>query len=125
MTEFAHIGGTESNRAANICSVDFSWRDFFVVHFPDNTAAYVAFFTRTSVRAAEHVLTGRNGLSARAMLHLLRSPYGAALIDALAADADWRSAERRLLDIAAREQELELLKAKTREIGVVAKAATS
>lgn len=116
MSRLAHAMAGESNRRTNKCSVDFSWPVIFQKLFPENTAAYVASFTRTNVRAAEHVLNKRNGLGGKALVNLLRSPVGRDVLDALAGDADWRAVERRRLDIAKLEEELENLERKRREL---------
>lgn len=100
MNPRAHAVTAESNRRTNSCSVDFFWRDLLIHLFPNNTAAYVASFTRTTVRAAEHVLSGRNGLGSIAIINLLRSPHGAEIVDAIAGDAKWRAAERTRIELA-------------------------
>lgn len=107
MTKACHSIVVAPNLVADNCSADFSWRDLFVGIFPDNTAAYVASFTRTGVRAVEHVLNGRGGPSCRAFINLLRSPVGPVILDSLLGDTDWRANERRLLRIADLELQLE------------------
>lgn len=116
MNVSTHVAGQESNAATDKCSVDFFWRDFLTALFPANTAASVATFTRTSVRAAEHVLSGRNKLGGPALVNLLRSKYGAQVLDALAGDVEWRTVELRLLEIKKLEQELQDLEQRRREI---------
>ncbi len=116
MTTFTHGASQESNTATANCSVDFFWSDLLRALFPKNTAASVASFTRTSVRAAEHVLSGRNNLGGPALVNLLRSPIGAQVIDALAGDVEWRAVERRLIEIKELELELHNLEQKRREL---------
>lgn len=116
MMRLAHADKGLSNPRAEKCSADFSWPDVLTRLFPDNTAAYVASFTRTKVRAAEHVLSGRNGLGGKALVNLLRSPVGHLVLDFIAGDSDWRAIERRRLAIAELEQELQDLELKRREL---------
>jgi hypothetical protein len=116
MTTSTHATGAVSTPAPDKCSVDFFWRDFLTALFPSNTAASVASFTRTSVRAAERVLSGRNNLGGPALVNLLRSPVGSQVLDALAGDVEWRVVERRLIEIKELENELQSLEQKRREL---------
>lgn len=116
MSKTFHAALLSSNPSAYKCADDFSWRELFTSIFPDNTAAYVASLTKTSVGAAEHVLRGRNGVSGRALVNLLRSPAGPKVLDAIAGDAEWRALERRLIDIVELERELQVLQLKRSEL---------
>lgn len=100
MTRLAHLNTAAANLGADKDSVDFCWPDLLTSIFPNNTAAYVASFTRTTVRAAEHVLSGRGGMGGRAIINLLRSPHGPDIIDAIAGGAEWRTAERTRIELA-------------------------
>lgn len=107
MTGLAHGSAALSNKRADKCSVEIDWRGLLHSLFPEKTAAHVANFARTNVRAVEHVLAGRNGPSGSALVNLLRSPVGPRVLDAVAGEAAWRAMERRLLEIAELERRVE------------------
>lgn len=119
MTELAHALGPVSNRKRYKSSHDFSWRDALKSVFPKDTAACTASFTRTSVAAAAHVMRGRNGLSGKALVNLLRSPFGDRVLDAIVGDADWRALELRLIEIAKLQKDTEQKRSALR--GVIAR----
>lgn len=120
MTEFAQGGIGLSNRLSykspHGCSANIFWRDLLLALFPEKTAFYAASYTRTSVRAVEHVLRGRNSFSGSALVNLLRSPVGPRVLDALVADVDWRAAERRLIEIESLRRELARLEQKRSDL---------
>lgn len=98
------------NRPANLDSADFFWRDLFKELCPANTAAWIASFTRTKIRSVELVMAHpRKGPSGPSLINLLRSPIGGRVLDAVLGDTppDWRAAERRLIRLAALEQQLD------------------
>lgn len=107
MTQLAHALAAESNPGADKCIDDFFWRDLLIGIFPNDTAAWTASFTKTSVAAAAHVLRGRNGLSGKALVNLLRSPVGDRILDAICADVDWRALEMRLVEISKLQKDIE------------------
>jgi len=107
MMKACHALTASPNLAPANCSDDFSWRKLFKALFPVSTAPCAASFMRTNVRAAEHVMSGRNGPSARALINLLRSSVGPQVLDAIVGEVDWRANERRLLRIADLENQLE------------------
>lgn len=107
MTKACHALTAAPNLARYKCDADFSWRDLLAGIFPEKTPAYVASLTQTSVGAAAHVLRGRNGLSGRAVVNLLRSKAGRRILDAIAGDAEWRADELRLIEIANLQLQLE------------------
>lgn len=116
MSKASQTMAAVSNLGANRGAVDLSWRGLFRGIFPENTAANVATFARTGVRAAEYVVAGESQPSTRALINLLRSPIGAQVLDVLAGDADWRAVERRLLEIHELELELKNLEQKKRHL---------
>lgn len=116
MTKLAHAGTAAATSVPYKCDADFFWRDLLRAMFPDNTAAYTASFTQTSVGAAEHVLRGRNGLSGRALINLLRSPIGPKVLDAITDGAEWRACERRLIDIYELQNQLQNIEQKRRAL---------
>lgn len=116
MTGLIHAHSGMSNSRSDKCSADFSWNEFFKEHFPDDTAAWVASLTRTTVRAAEHMLARRNGPGRKALENLLRSSLGPKVLDAIAGEADWRALERRQLQIIELEAQLNNLELKRREL---------
>lgn len=116
MSDFAHAVPDRSNPPAHRGAASVPWRELFRAIFPEKTAANVAAFARTKVRAAEYVVAGESEPSTRALINLLRSPIGDRVLDALTRDVDWRSMERRRLEIAVIEQELEELERKRREL---------
>lgn len=76
--------------------------------YPRNTAAHAAALSGLKARACEYVLAGDTDFSRPPLVRLLRSPVGAAVLDALLGDAppDWRAAELRLIRIGELERQL-------------------
>lgn len=74
--------------------------------FGDKLAAEIACRSGTSVRAAEHVIYGRNGFSFSAGVNLIRSDIGDMVVDALMCDPvpSWYAQQKLVLDIAEAER---------------------
>jgi hypothetical protein len=77
---------------------------------PENTAAWIASFTRTEIRSVELLMAKpQGGISGWALVNLIRAPIGGQVIDYICGDAapDWRAYELRLIRIAELEQQLD------------------
>lgn len=108
MTQFAHAGPDESIRRRKPVSVNISWRALFEKLFPDKTVPSVSSFTGNGFRATEYMLSRDKAPSSSALINLLRSPVGNAVLDALLKGVEWRDAERRLIEISELQNQLEL-----------------
>ena len=108
MRQLVHAGATESSRRTKSVAVNFSWRALLEKLFPEKTVPCVASLTRNGLRATEYMLSRDSAPSTTALINLLRSPVGQAVLDALLDGVEWRDAERRLIEISELQNQVEL-----------------
>ena len=90
MRQLVHAGATESSRRTKSVAVNFSWRALLEKLFPEKTVPCVASLTRNGLRATEYMLSRDSAPSTTALINLLRSPVGQAVLDALLDGVEWR-----------------------------------